>query len=210
MARPATKHSARLQQLEKARPKVMALPRGEILTSMPMAKLLGVRWAALRDWCNEIEGFEESGAFQRGSNGLKYEFCPVRTLWFLIEYFRALTESEVQKADRVHAMALGSAAEAMRGIDLDDMRKILDTQGRLMDMRERARELVDAGTTRSALNQVFSRMQEVALTAAQELDPSGQWSPEVRAIFDKAMQGVLLRQRAAARQVVEGLRQGTD
>ncbi|WP_156367173.1 hypothetical protein [Novosphingobium sp. KN65.2] len=188
----------------------MALPRGEILTSQPMAGILGVRWATLRDWCDEIDGFEQSGAFMRGSNGLKYEFCPVRTIWFLIEHFRALTETEIEKAERINAMALGADAQTMRGIDLDDMKKILDTQGRLMDMRERAGALVDAGTTRTVLNQVFSRMQEVALTAPQELDPSGQWPPEVRAIIDKAMQGVLLRQRAAARTVIEGLRQGTD
>ncbi len=210
MSAPVTKHTARLRQLEKARPKVAALPRGVLLTSDPMAKTLGVNWKTLRDWCNDLDGFEESGAFERGSNGLKYEFCPVRTLWFLIEHFRAQSEAEVAKADRVNAMVLGPEVEAPSGLDLDDMRKILDLQDRLLATRNRAGDLTDAKVVGTALNKVFSRMQEVALTAPQELDPAGQWSPEVRGRIDLAMQHMLLRQRAAARETLAELRLGTD
>lgn len=206
MARPTTKFSARLSRLEATRAKVAALPRGTLLTADPMAKLLGTNWKTLRDWCDELPGFEASGAFERGSNGLKYEFCPVRTLWFLIDHFRAQTEAEVEKADRVSAMVMGSDAEAMRGIDLDDMRKILDLQDRLADARERNGDLTDAKRVGMALNRVMSRMQEAALTAPQELDPAGQWSPVMRANVDRALQHTLLRQRAAAREVVKELR----
>lgn len=206
MPPPVTKHSARLKRLEAARQKLIELPRGTVLTSEPMARLLGMRWPALRDMCDTIEGFEDSGAFERGSNGLKYEFCPVRTLWFLIDHFRAMAESEVAKADRVNAMIMGPDAAAARGIDLDDMRKILDLRARLDDARERSGELIDAKAVATTLNHVFSRMQEVALTAPQELDPAGQWEPQVRAHVDRAMQTVLLRQRAAARDAVKTLR----
>ncbi|MAC56924.1 MAG: hypothetical protein CMH85_01300 [Novosphingobium sp.] len=210
MARRPTKHSARLKRLEAARPKIAALPRGTLLTSVPMAKALGVNWPTLRGWCDDIDGFEESGAFERGSNGAKYEFCPVRTLWFLIEHFENLARSEVEKAERLNALALGPQADAARGLDLDDMKKVLDTQDRLMDARERAGELTDAATMRTLLTKVFSSMQEVPLTVAQELDPSGQWPAEFRANFDRAMQSVLLRQRAAGRKVMDAMRQGTS
>ena len=207
MARPATKHSARLKRLEAARSNVASLPRGALLTSGPMAKVLGVNWPTLRDWCDGIDGFEESGAFERGSNGLKYEFCPVRTLWFLIEHFRALTAVEVEKSERINAIALGPDAEVARGLDLDDMRKILDAQGRLMDMRERAGQLVDGPKMRTMVNSVFSRMQEAALSVPQELDPAGQWPPDTRVIVDKVVQSLLLRQRAVGRETMSEFRQ---
>lgn len=210
MARPAKKHAARLVRLEAARAKVAALPRGALLTSEPMAKVLGMRWPALRTMCNELDGFEESGAFERGSNGLKYTFCPVRTLWFLIDHFRAESEAEVEKAERVSAMVMGPEADPAPGLDLDDMRKILDLQDRLMSTRDRAGELTNANVVATGLNKVFSRMQEVALNSPQELDPAGQWSPTVRAQVDRAIQNLLLRQLAAAREAITELKLGTD
>lgn len=208
MGRPAIKYTARLRALHDAKPRVMALPRGELLTSEPMAQILGVRWPTLREWCRDIPGFAGSNAFQGGANGIAYEFCPVRTLWFLIDHFTALGEAEQAKADRLSEMALGASAGAVRGLDLDDMNKILGTQDRFMTMREKAKQLVDATRVRTMLEKVFSDMQEVALTAPQELDPTGQWPPQVRALVDRATQGILLKQRAAARDALEGLKQG--
>lgn len=210
MGRPATKANVRLRELEKAKAKIMALPRGELLTSEPMAQVLGVRWPTLREWCRDIEGFEASGAFQGGANGIAYEFCPVRTVWFLIEHFRAVGEKAREKADRLGAMVLGDdAAGAMGGLDLVEMKQVLETQSRYLDIRERARQLVDAGVVTTLLDQAFSRMQEAAITAPQEMDPTGQWSPQVRAVVDQTMRKVLVKQRGAARDAIEGLKQGT-
>ena len=90
MARSKTSVSARLNRLIKAKERIFALPRGELLKAKPMAKALGISWPILLGWCDDIDGFEQSGAFERGAQGMDYQFCPVRTVWFLIEHFEAM------------------------------------------------------------------------------------------------------------------------
>lgn len=89
MARNPASLSNRLKKLKAARQRIWSLQRGMVMTAIPMAQALGVSWPVLRAWCDELDGFEASGAFERGANGSKYEFCPVRTLWFLTDHFEA-------------------------------------------------------------------------------------------------------------------------
>lgn len=209
MGRPSTRYTARLDRLKSAKRQLASIPRGELLSSIPMAKVLGVAWKSLREWCDEIDGFEASGAFQRGSNGVQYEFCPVRTVWFLIDHFQALAEAERVKAEGLAEIAMGPEdAEAARGLDLDQLKQLLDVQDRIAVSKQRSRALINAARVTAIANEAFSRMQEVALTIPQELDPSGQWDVETRAIIEKAMQTLLLRQRAAAREALENLGKG--
>lgn len=97
MARPSQSAAVRLKKLEGLRSALRALPRGTILSLREMHELLGVSRSTLREWTDTIPAFEESGAFGRGAEGVEYEFCPVRTLWFLIDHFAAIVDGQREK-----------------------------------------------------------------------------------------------------------------
>ena len=99
--------SARLRQLEVAKARANALPRGAKLSFEPMRELLGLATrAALRDWCDSIEGFEASKAFVRGGNGVEWEFDPRKTVAFLLKHFSRQIEAQATRSRKI-AKAVG-------------------------------------------------------------------------------------------------------
>lgn len=208
MGRPSAPSSVRLARLEAAKNRLGELQRGEVLTSVPMAKFLGVSWDSLRNWANTIPGFAESGAFERGAKGAQYTFCPVRTLWFLLDHFRAKAAEESAATDRIVELAMGgTAAPEMRGMPLDEMRKFMDLTIKFQEQKERQKILIEAAIVSSAFVKCFSAMQEAGMRSAQEADPTGKWPPATRAIVEDVVRRIQLKQKLAADECLKALRQ---
>ncbi len=183
----------RLNRLLKAKQRIFALPRGELRKGPPMAKELGVSWPTLRGWCDDIDGFEQSGAFERGAQGVNYEFCPVRTVWFLIEYF----EAEVGRITAKNEKIVGPAAveiigEAAAGMTPEELNKSLAVAERIEDWKIRQGKLLDGDKARSDFNTYHLTIQESVLRSAQQQDPDGSWAPEMRSKWDASSRRVLV------------------
>lgn len=210
MARSATSPAARLQRLEAALAKARAMKRGTVLTFEPMMELLGVSRPVLRDWCREIPGFAESGAFEGGGNGIEYRFNPVKTVRFLIRHFTAERDARVAKAREVRRMVAGDRLEGLPDdFDLDEIRKMIQVHAALREERQRAGELVDAARAREALRAMTTEMQQAGVKAASQQDPTGQWPPEIREAFEDAVNNVLVVMGRAGEKALRALRGGT-
>ena len=70
--------------------------KDEVLSARPMCEVLSVSWGTLKNWCEEIEGFEASGAFTRGGEGIKWNFKVHET----IEYLLAWAKSQLRQRKR--------------------------------------------------------------------------------------------------------------
>lgn len=206
MARSATSASARLRALERAKGKARGLSRNATLTARPMADLLGVSWTTLRDWCVELPGFAESGAFDQGSEGIEWVFRPLKVIGFLEKHFRAEQKRSVERSRRVRRIVAGDTLDGVPDeYDLDDLRKLISLSATVQDQREKQGQLTDAAAAATAFRVYHEALQEAALRAAQEQDPNGFWSPEMRESFENAMRSVLLKMQKAGQKCLAAL-----
>jgi hypothetical protein len=207
MAKAGNSLAARLRNLESALERAKKVKRGAVMSAEPMRELLRVSWPTLRQWCRDIPGFAESGAFVGGGNGVDYEFKPVATVKFLLKHFRAEQDARLAKAREVRRLV---GAEQLAGlpddIDIDELRKVVQLQGQLIEARVKAGELVDAEKVRNALAGLFTKMQQAGVKAASEQDPTGQWPPEIRESFDDAVSNVLVTMGRAGEEALRSLR----
>ncbi|QZP06809.1 hypothetical protein [Caenibius sp. WL] len=204
-----TSARARLRSLEKAKERAAALKRGETMTAQPMAKFLGVSWPVLRGWCDEVEGFEQSGAFERGANGIEYTFRPRKTVDHLLKHFKTLADTAAARSRRTKRIIAGAALDAVPDdYSIDEMNKMFALSMRVQESRERQGQLVEAGSLLEMLRRVFSEMQQAALRAVQEHDPTGQWPVEVRENVENVSRSILLAQERAAQRCLRNMNGG--
>ena len=210
MARPATSPSARLATLAKAEVKAAKLKRGQILTAAPMSELLGVRWPALRDWCNDIPGFAESKAFEPGGNGIEWSFKAVATVRFLKAHFAKEQAKRSARAKRVRQIIGGDdLANAPDDLSLDELAKMVRLSTDFQEARVRSGKLVDVDRLEPQLRNCFSEMQQAGMRCVQQMDPTGSWLPETRTIVENVTRSILLAQQRAAEDCLAGLNGGT-
>jgi hypothetical protein len=173
-----------------------------------MAKLLGVNWTTLRDWCRDFDGFAESGVFQAGDKGVNYTFEPRATVLWLTRHFEAKQVAAAQKSKRLGEIT-GTAEMVAPGeeLSLAEMDKVLSITTRLRVERTEQQRLTDAQRALAGFREYHSTIQQAAMRAAQEQDPEGRWPPEIRESLEDAMQSVLLSLEQAGRQCAAALGQ---
>lgn len=210
MARPGTSAAVRLKKLEASLEKTRSIPCGTALSFEPMLALLGISSRqVLRGWCREIPGFEESGAFETGGNGIEWKFEPRATILFLIRHFEAERDAAAARNKAMKDMAGGTALEAVPDdFDMRQTREMIDLSLKVQDARERAQTLVPIAPVAAALRRMFGAMQAAGLQAAQKLDPLGQWPPQVRESVEDGIRSLMAEQRDAARNCLVELRSG--
>lgn len=196
----AASPSARLKKLFHALESARSLPRGEDLTFDPMMRLIGVSRPVLRDWCGEIDGFEASGCFERGGQGIEWAFNPVATIWFLIRHFEQERDRRSDRAMRMREIAGGeSLAGVPADFDLDETRKMVDLSIKAQEMAEAQGRLIEAAPTANAFRQVMAEIQGAIMATPQEMDPTGKLDPTMREKLDEAARRSALRARDAGK-----------
>lgn len=207
MARQGNSLAARIRRLEAAERQCGALKRGQVLTAEPMAKLLGVSWKTLRDWTRDLAGFEESGVFTRGAEGVNYEFKALATVRWLLKHFRAEHEARAKRARKLKQAVAGNALDDLPDdISLSEIRDLVRVAGELRAEQERRGQLVDAARVAQLVEAMLDRMLKAAIDARRQQDPSGQFPADVAEKFDSAFHAFILAQQQAATEVLNGLR----
>lgn len=196
----ASSPAARLKMLERARARAKKVPRGKKLTANPMAGLLGVSWPTLKGWCREIPGFEASGVFEGGAQGIEYQFKPIGTINFLVRHFRAEQDKRIEASRRLAKM---TGAEDLIAEDVEfspeDLNKLLGLYEKIEAHKIRQGELLPGEKTRSDFNTYHLTIQQAALRSAQEEDPEGNWPPEMRKLWDARSRKLLVEIQRAGR-----------
>lgn len=184
MGRPATNISLRLRRLRQAVERAKNLPpSGWVLSSKPMAELVGMRWAAMRDWCDGIEGFEESGTFIRGGNGVEWQFNAMAALMWLVAHFESEKSGQEAESDKL-AKAIGIELPANDVPSMSELKDMINSTLVVRSMKERENETVNAVKMANTFGEFLDRTVHRVMTASTRLDPNGNLSPTVRAAID--------------------------
>lgn len=193
MAGKTASPAVRLRKLKAALPKAQAAGKGgKRLSAEPMREMLGVSWPVLREWCNDIPGFEESQAFTRGGNGIEWSFKPVATVRFLINHFEQVEKAKREEAKRVRKIIAGDTLdEAPEEYDLDQLQKMLRLSRELREERLHWGKLVEAERVTNLLRAMFGKMQATASKSLSAQDPTNRLAPEHREMLEDAFANVL-------------------
>lgn len=202
---------ARLRELETAFVKARALPRKtKTLTSGPMAELLGLSWVTLRRWCDDIPGFEASGAFERGARGMEWAFKPVATVRFLIKHFEAERTARIKATKQVRQAIGGTDLDsAPLEYDLGQIKQALSVRAELIRQKQVEGTLVDRTKVEAAIAAMVSAMQQAGVQAGREQDPTGQWPTQYQEAWQDAMDGFMVKVARAGEECLRQLRGGT-
>ena len=153
--------------------------RGRTLTSKPMCDLLGVSWKVLKGWCDEIAGFEESGAFERGAEGIGYNFRPIQTVRFLIKHFEAAQSRQVAATKQFRRAVAGNALDALpEDMSADEIIKSVRLAREVREEQQSQGILIRADEAATTIQEMLGSMLQAGMQAGREQDPTGQWPPE--------------------------------
>lgn len=208
MAKPVTTPAVRLRNLASALVKAKALKRGELLSAKPMAELLSVSWPALRDWCNEIPGFDKH--FTSGGLGTEYRFKALSAVKFLIRHFEAEQKKNQTEARRVRKVISGASLDqAPPDMGLDEIGRAIKIAAAIREERRKQGELIEVATAGQAIEDMIGEMQQAAIQAGREQDPTGQWPAEYSEKWQHAIDNVALATAGAGERCLSRLRGGT-
>lgn len=203
MARSKASLSARLRKLRAARQRIFSLPLGQTLTATPMAKLLGVSWPTLRDWCNEIEGFDQSGAFEAGAEGVEYQFCPVRTVWFLIDYMERESAEQADKNRGLQESAGMTLPDGEDDVTFEEARGLVNMTVTMVSAKREAGEYTPTREWSAFLEGYNQRVVNGILGVSTRVDPNGALPPAVRRQMDSELRDLAATVHQSASKFIE-------
>lgn len=201
MARPATNLSARLAKLAQAKARAEKLPQRATLTSKPMSEMIGVTWNVLRDWCSDIDGFETSGAFVRGGNGIEWEFKPRKTIAFLAKHFETRKTAQTKKS-RAITKAVGVTLPDDEAPSLAETKDLVGLTLAVVAAMERQGLFVLASDAADFLAGYNRRVVEGIMGVKTKIDPNGNLPAQVRADVDGYLRAVATEVDLAAQQAI--------
>lgn len=193
MARPSNNPSQRIRQLETAKTRAAKLKRADRLTSKPMSDLLAVNWQTLRGWCDEFEGFEASGAFVRGGNGIEWIFDPRKTVDFLIRHFRGVLDHQAKEGRRI------TKAVGVKVKNDDDDLSFEEVKGRVrltldvLAAQEKQSEYLQKSVVADFLEELGEVATAELMSANTTIDPNGNRPPAFRREVDEYNRLVAVR-----------------
>lgn len=197
-----TSARARLRSLEKVKERCKGLKRGETLTAQPMAKFLGVSWPVLRGWCDEIEGFEQSGAFERGANGIEYTFRPRKVVDRLIRHFAALVESDTKKRSALTKAAGIKVSDQDEPPSLQETKDLVNLTITVVQASEKQKLYVLAEDMAEFIAGYNEAVLNGILGIRTKIDPNGNLPPKIRQQIDEYVRSVAAAAHASAEKFV--------
>jgi hypothetical protein len=203
-----TSARARLRSLEKAKERVKALKRGETMTAQPMAKFLGVSWPVLRGWCDEIDGFEQSGAFERGTNGIEYTFHPRKVVTVLIKHFSGLAKSDDDKRAALTRAVGIRIAEADEAPSLQETKDLVGLTITVVQAAEKQKMYTPSAEVAEFIEGYNEAVVNGILGVRTRIDPNGNLPPSMRQKIDDHLRLVAAAAHESAENYVESKRAG--
>jgi len=205
--RPATSHTARIKALEAAKSRAAKLKRGERLSAMPMAELLKVRWPTLRDWCDDLPGFAQSGCFIAGGNGIEWEFRAARTVDWLLSHFRGVVEKQAAESRRL-SKAIGVTLPQSETPSLAETKDLVNLTVTIVAAAEKQNFYTPAEEVAAFIEGYNEAVVSSILGVRTKIDPNGNLPIHVRKAVDEHLRSVAASVHARAQTFVEGKRAG--
>lgn len=200
-------HVAQLKNLSKALEKAKTLSPGDTLTQEPMFQMLGVSRVTLRNWCNDIDGFEQSGAFVRGAQGIEWSFNPVATIWFLIRHFERVRDQKIERTKDLMGLAgFSDVDDAAAEMSLMDIERALNIRSKLRAGQVEDGTLTDASALANKMNDMILTMQQSAMNQVRRKDPTNGWPVDIRESFEAAFSDLMDDMRNAGKKFVREIR----
>lgn len=169
-----------LDRLERAVIEAKKLKRGAVMSSTPMAELIGVSWPVLRGWCRDIPEFAASGAFLSGAQGSNYEFKARDTIKFLLRHFKAIMAGEEKRGRDIARRTGVKLPDGEQHLSLDDTRKQVDLTMTVTAAADKQGRTCDAKQVESLLRRCFQGWSVSVMSIETEMDPNGNLSPAAR------------------------------
>jgi len=210
MAKSSTNLTARIRRLEAAKVRADKLPAREVLTFGPMMQLLGVSRPVLVGWADEVEGFEASGAFKRGGNGIEWEFRPRRTVDFLLRHFRKAADGQARKSRELTKSIGVSLAEDDGDVSLAEVKDRVNLTLTVTAAGEKQGHYTLAEDVRSFVTGYNQSVVDGIMGVRTKVDPNGNLPPLLRKQIDEYLRSVATAAHAKAAQFVKDFRAGTE
>lgn len=209
MAKSAPNLTARIRRLEAAKARADKLPARQVLSFKPMAELLGVSRQVLTGWADEVKGFEESGAFKRGGNGIEWEFRPRKTVDYLLRHFRKMAESQSRKSRELTRSIGVSLAENDEALSLTEVKERVNLTLTVTAAAERQHLYTPADEVRAFLGGYNQAVVDGIMGVRTKVDPNGNLPPHIRKQVDEYLRSVATAVHASAQRYIEGVNAGS-
>lgn len=203
MARASNNPEQRIERLTAAKARVGALKRGTKLTSGPMAELLDVRWPALRDWCSDISGFEASGAFVRGGNGIEWQFDAKKTVDFLLKHFRGVIERQAKESRRITKAIGVNMAESEAAPSLAETKDLVNLTLTVVAAQERMHNYTPVDEVSDFIAGYNDAVIDGIMGVKTKVDPNGHLPAAVRKRVEEHLRSVAAAVHAKAQTYIE-------
>ena len=210
MAKSAPNLTARIRRLEAAKARADKLPARQVLTFKPMAELLGVSRPVLTGWADDVEGFEESGAFERGGNGIEWQFKPRKTVDFLLKHFRKQAEKQSAKSRELSKSVGVSLAENDEATSLAEVKDRVNLTLAVTAAAEKQGHYTPAEDVRAFITGYNQSVVDGIMGVKTKVDPNGNLPPLLRKQIDDYLRSVATAAHAKAAQFVKDFRAGTE
>lgn len=210
MAGRSTSLTARIETLEAAKARAAKLKRGAKLSSLPMAKLIRVRWPTLREWCNDqhLAELEASGAVIRGGNGIEWEFDPRQTLKILLDHFRGRVEGQARKS-RAIAKAVGiNLSPEETAPSFAETKDLVNLTLAVTAAQEKQGFFTRAETVADFIEGYNQTVVDGILGVRTKVDPNGNLPPQVRKAVDDHLRSLAAKVHARAEKYIGDQRAG--
>lgn len=205
MAAQSNGLSARIRQLEAAEQRAKALPAKATLSFKPMQELLAVSRPVLTGWCNDIDGFEASGAFIRGGNGIEWEFKPRKTVAFLLKHHRGVISAQAAKSRKISEAVGVKLPESEEAVSLAETRQLIDLTLKVTEAQEAQGRYVVAEDVAQFIGDYNEEVVSGLMGVKTKVDPNGNLPPAVRKAVDEELRRVAALVHAKAEKFVKGL-----
>lgn len=202
MSAPATNLSARIRRLEAAKARADKLPARQSLSFKPMLELLGVSRPTLTDWC-DLPGFEQSGCFVRGGNGIEWEFKARRSVDWLLKHFRKEADRQAEKS-RALTKSIGvQVSERDEDLSLAEVKDRVNLTITLTQAAERQQQYVLASEMSAFLTGYNQRVLDGIMGVRTRVDPNGNLPPHIRREVDEYLRSVASEVHVEAARFIE-------
>lgn len=202
MSRPPSNLSARIRRLEAAKARADKLTARQSLSFKPMLELLGVSRPTLTEWC-DLPGFEQSGCFVRGGNGIEWEFKARRSVDWLLKHFRKEAERQAEKS-RALTKSIGvQVSERDDDLSLAEVKDRVNLTITLTQAAERQQQYVLASEMAAFLTGYNQRVLDGIMGVRTRVDPNGNLPPHIRREVDEYLRSVASEVHVEAARFIE-------